>query len=569
MQHAQALMSTTYAYPLPGPEQRFHVNADGAPAYSSRFKHVGKFHLPGLAPAHEDSGWMHILTNGMPAYSNRYEHTWGFYCGLAAAKDAAGWMHVAASGVPAYEERYAWVGNFQEGLCPVQSGQGFFHVDQSGRRVYSETHSYAGDFRDGIAVVTSSEDGLCRHITTDGTPLHDGAFIDLDVFHKGFSRAKDSRGWFHITPDGKACYAERYASVEPFYNGLARADTADGRRVRIAPSGATVDSFHAKSACQDGLFDELSSDIVGYWKSLAISASVKAGLFESLPGSFKAVAEKIGIRMEMVSRLLRATTELGLTFKRPDGTWMRTTKGDMLIRTHPSSLAYSALEMAGPHVGKWQQLDATLKGHSSCSDVFEEASATPERATHLHLMMNSYASRDYARAVSALQLPDSGVIVDAGGGLGALARKIKATNPRLEVVVLERPDVCELAAKLGMAGDIKWKAGNFARPWQIPADVITMSRVLHDWDDLKCLEILTHAKSNLRAGGRIIIIETVLTEDGWEGGLCDLHLLSVSGGKERTLSDFLEICGSVGLTLVDMLDASSLHKALHFKPSSR
>lgn len=562
-------MSTMHAYPLPGREQSFHVNADGTPAYSSRFKHVGKFHPPGLAPAHDHSGWMHIQTDGMAAYSNRYEHTWGFYCDLAAAKDAAGWMHVTASGVPAYEGRYAWVGNFQEGLCPVQSCEGFFHVDQSGRRVYAETYSYAGDFRDGIAVVTSSEDGLCRHITTDGKPLHAGAFIDLDVFHKGFARAKDARGWFHITPDGKACYPERYASVEPFYNGLARADTADGRRVRISPSGAMVDSLHAKSACQDGLFDELSSDIVGYWKSLAISASVRAGLFESLPGSSRALAEKIGIRMEMVSRLLRATTELGLTFKRPDGTWMRTTKGDMLVRTHPSSLAYSALEMAGPHIGKWQQLDATLKGHSSCSDVFEEASVTPERTTHLHLMMNSYASRDYARAVSALQLPESGVIVDAGGGLGALARKIKASNPKLEVVVLERPEVCELAAKLGMDGDIKWEAGDFARPWPIPADVITMSRVLHDWDDLKCREILMHAKSNLRAGGRIIIIETVLAEEGWGGGLCDLHLLAVSGGKERTLSDFVEICGSAGLTLVDMLDASSLHKALHFKPSPR
>jgi hypothetical protein len=545
------------------------VNADGTPAYSSRFKHVGKFHPPGLAPAHEDSGWMHIQTDGMAAYSNRYEHTWGFYCGLAAAKDAAGWMHVAASGVPAYEERYAWVGNFQEGLCPVQSCDGFYHVDQSGRRVYADTYSYAGDFRDGIAVVTSSEDGLCRHITSDGKPLHEGAFIDLDVFHKGFARAKDARGWFHITPDGKACYPERYASVEPFYNGLARADTADGRRVRISPNGATVDSFHAVSACQDGLFDELSSDIVGYWKSLAISASVKAGLFESLPGSPMAVAEKIGIKMEMVNRLLRATTELGLTFKHPDGTWMRTTKGDMLVRAHPSSLAYSALEMAGPHITKWQQLDATLKGHSSCSDVFEEASATPERATHLHLMMNSYASRDYARAVSALHLPVSGVIVDAGGGLGALAQKIKASNPKLDVVVLERPEVCELAAKLGMAGDIKWEAGDFARPWPILADVITMSRVLHDWDDLKCLEILTHAKSSLRAGGRVIIVETVLTEDGWHGGLCDLHLLAVSGGKERTISDFVELCGSAGLTLVDMLDASSLHKALHFKPTSR
>ena len=562
-------MSTIHAYPLPGREQRFHVNADGTPAYSSRFKHVGKFHPPGLAPAHEDSGWMHIQTDGMAAYSNRYEHTWGFYCGLAAAKDAAGWMHIAASGVPAYEERYAWVGNFQERLCPVQSCEGFYHVDQSGRRVYAETYSYAGDFRDGIAVVTSSEDGLCRHITSDGKPLHEGAFIDLDVFHKGFARAKDARGWFHVTPDGKACYPERYASVEPFYNGLARADTTDGRRVRISPNGATVDSFQAVSACQDGLFDELSSDIVGYWKSLAISTSVRAGLFESLPGSSIVLAEKIGIRMEMVSRLLRATTELGLTFKLTDGTWMRTTKGDMLVRTHPSSLAYSALEMAGPHITKWQQLDATLKGHSTGSDVFVEASATPERATHLHLMMNSYASRDYTRAVSALQLPESGVILDAGGGLGALARKIKASNPKLDVVVLERPEVCELAAKLGMVGDIKWEAGDFARPWPISADVITMSRVLHDWDDLKCLEILTHAKSSLRAGGTIIIIETVLTEDGWHGGLCDLHLLAVSGGKERTLSGFVEMCGSVGLTLVDILDASSLHKALHFKQSSR
>jgi hypothetical protein len=163
----------------------------------------------------------------------------------------------------------------------------------------------------------------------------------------------------------------------------------------------------------------------------------------------------------------------------------------------------------------------------------------------------------------------SGVIVDAGGGLGALAQKIKASNPKLDVVVLERPEVCELAAKLGMAGDIKWEAGDFARPWPILADVITMSRVLHDWDDLKCLEILTYAKSSLKAGGRIIIIETVLTEEGWHGGLCDLHLLAVSGGKERTLSDFVEMCGSVGLTVVDILDASSLHKALHFKQSSR
>jgi len=560
-------MRSTHAYPTLGRDNTYHINSDGEPAYSLRFRHVGKFHAPGLAPVHNDSGWFHIHPDGESAYAYRYEYVWGFYCGMAAAKDSGGWMHVDMSGTPIYGERYVWVGNFQEGLCPVQSNEGFFHIDTAGRRAYTEIHAYVGDFRDGVAVATSSQDSLSRHITSDGKLLHFGAFSDLDIFHKGFARAKDSRGWFHIRPNGQACYPERYVSVESFYNGLSRADSLNGSRVRIDCNGTSINSFQGGDAKSGEIFQALSTDIVGYWKSLTITCAVKAGLFEALPGATLVLSEKIRLSPEMVRRLLRATTELDLTSKCQNDCWSLTTKGELLVRSHPTSLAYSALEMAGEHISRWQQLGDTLMGLSSPSDIFEEASMNSGRAKCLQLMMNSYAVRDYSRAISALSLPDNGTIVDAGGGLGSLARQMKASRPRLEVLVLERPEVCEQAATLGMAGAVKWVSGDFTRPWPILADIITMSRVLHDWDDHKCLEILKYAKSSLRPGGRIIILETVLSADGCEGGLCDLHLLAVSGGKERTLSDFMALCASAGLVLSDVREASSLHKALHFKPA--
>ena len=561
-------MSSPMDYPFPSSDGTHHVDADGKPAYAKRFQQVGKFHPPGLAPVLDDSGWFHINREGEPAYPTRYKHVWGFYCGRAAAKDVRGWMHINESGARTYGERFIWAGNFQENRCTVQAESGFFHIDTEGRPIYAEAHAYAGDFRDGIAVVTSLHDGLCRHITSDGSLLHEQAFVDLDVFHKGFARARDSRGWHHVDRLGQACYFERYASIEPFYNGLARADTFDGRRVRIDATGAEVDSFKDGWMTTDETFQSLSADIVGYWKSFTITCAVKTGLFEALPGTANDVASRIEMSGEMALRLLRATAELGLATRDPQGIWSRTRRGEFLALGHPTTLAFSALEMGGPYVERWRQLESTLKRRALPGDVFAEAALSPDRASSLQAMMNSYAIRDYGEAISALALPETGIIVDAGGGLGALARGMKRARPGLEVLVLERPEVCQLAKAIATDGAVRWVAWDFTQPWPVVADVVTMSRVLHDWDDAKCLVILSHARACLKSGGKVIIVESVLSENGWGGGMCDLHLLAVSGGKERTLAEFISLCDAAGLELSGMSKASGLHQALHFNPSS-
>lgn len=218
-----------------------HHLLDGEPLYAARFQRVGKFHEPGLAPVSDPSGAFHVGPDGRPAYSGRFRQAWGFYAGLAAVEDAGGWLHVRVDGKPLYTEHYAWCGNFQEERCTVRRLDGrYLHIDIDGRPAYPERHLYAGDFRDGVAVVRSAEDALCRHIDLHGKRVHDGSFLDLDVFHKGLARARDAAGWFHIRLDGRPAYARRFAAVEPFYNDAALAETLDGDRIIVGLDGGTV-----------------------------------------------------------------------------------------------------------------------------------------------------------------------------------------------------------------------------------------------------------------------------------------------------------------------------------------
>lgn len=203
-----------------------HLHGD-APAYEARFDEVLKFHAPGLAPVRRGQRGWHVDVHGQPAYERRFRRTFGYYEGLAAVLADDGWHHIDAHGDDAYPQRYDWCGNFQGGRCPVRErGGSYLHLDRSGQPAYAERWRYAGDFRDGVGVVQAS-DGRSTHIDVNGQLLHGRWFADLDVFHKGFARARDERGWVHVDRRGEAAYTRRFAAIEPFYNGQARVERFD------------------------------------------------------------------------------------------------------------------------------------------------------------------------------------------------------------------------------------------------------------------------------------------------------------------------------------------------------
>ena len=535
---------------------RTHHIRNGLPLYTERFDEVLKFRDPGLAAVQSGGKAWHIRSNGAAAYARRFRRVFGFYEGLAAAVASDGWRHIRPSGSDLYSQRFAWGGNFQDGRCPVREfGGAYLHLTREGVPAYGARWRYVGDFRDGIAVV-QSDGGCCTHISRDGEPIHGVWFLDLDVFHKGFARARDENGWMHIDTAGRPLYQGRFAAAEPFYNGQARVERLDGGLEVIDEAGDSVVELRPAMKSE---FAALSDDLTGFWRTQAICAAVELGVFEALPATAAELARACGLEEGRAERLLRALAELRLATD--EGGWWRTTgRGALLTGSHPWTLADAAVEYGRWFPKMWEALPKALGGGSAWKspDVFADVAADAARITRHHRMLASYARHDYAGVPSALRLRGDERVLDAGGGFGVLARLLAKAHPGLRVTVLDRPEVVERAACLQRNHRVAFEAVDLFGPWGVEGDTVVLARVLHDWDEAPALRLLHQARRALPQGGRLFVIEMVLSEDGSMGGLCDLHLMVATGGGERTASEYASLFERTGFAFEEIRQMAAL-----------
>ncbi len=534
-----------------------HHLIDGVPAYEERFDEVLAFHVPGLAPVSlNDHAW-HITSDGQAAYCMRFRRTFGFYEGLAAVIGENGWHHINPDGTHAYPERYNWCGNFQCNRCTVRDFDGYyFHITSEGMPAYTERWRYAGDFRDGMGVV-QDENGLSTHINATGGLVHDRWFLDLDVFHKGFSRARDEVGWMHIDNSGQAVYTRRFAAVEPFYNSQARVERFDGGIEIIDESGSAMTELRPALRSE---FAALSEDMVGFWRTQTIVTAVELGIFEALPGSVTDIAQTCRLQSDRAQRLLRALGELSLVIKDKQH-WHLTVRGEYLCSDHPWTLSGAAREYGHYFPKMWQTLPDAIRqeGNWSAPDIFGDIIGDKLRQKAHHRMLQSYARHDYADVPRAMTLEGNEHIVDAGGGIGVLASALVTHYPSLSVTLLDRHEVIELAVSINRLSErVEARACDLFEPWCIKANAVVLARVLHDWNDNDVLRILHHARSSLSPGGRLFIVEMVIPEDGVAGSLCDLHLLAVTGGQERTVEEYKNLMEQSGFTFTEIRQLEAL-----------
>ena len=79
-----------------------------------------------------------------------------------------------------------------------------------------------------------------------------------------------------------------------------------------------------------------------------------------------------------------------------------------------------------------------------------------------------------------------------------------------------------------------------------------MHRVLHDWPDDKCREILARARDAMRPGySKLLIHDYVILSTGasWQATSLDVTLWAVAGAKERSEEDWRQLVESVGLRM--------------------
>ena len=531
------------------PDETHHL-VDGAPAYDARFLSVLKFHAPGLAPVLDASGAYHIDAEGRAAYSHRFIRTFGFYDGRAAVESKTGWYHILTDGSQLYPENYLWCGNFQQNYCCVKDHEGrFFHIDRDGKRAYSRSFKYAGDFRDGYASV-QDDLGLYTHIDFSGRELHGQKFLDLDVFHKRFALAKDGKGWVHINLQGLPAYQNRYKNIEPFYNGVARVETHSGALHLINERGQLL------SALRDPIEDEfhqVSAELVSYWKYYTIDAACTLKLFDHLPGSTKLVSQQISLPYNSTEKLLKALCDMGFIQKSSEEEWTLSTKGEFLTSKHPFSLLAAQQLWKDEHLESWRHLLYSLKSetpafnHLYGKSWFDYLQGKNEKNELYHKALSTYAKRDYKMVSSRIDFRQHQTAVDIGGSSGTLMFELLTAHPHLRGMIVDLPNVTALI-KIPDAfiGRLELIPTDFFDQWPaFKADCALLSRVLHDWSDERCIEILKKIHSVLPdSSSRLYIIENICG-----GSLLDLNMLVMTEGKERPLSGFEKILNESGFIL--------------------
>jgi cyclopropane fatty-acyl-phospholipid synthase-like methyltransferase len=304
---------------------------------------------------------------------------------------------------------------------------------------------------------------------------------------------------------------------------------------------------------------QLSADLVGYWKTQTIKTAVGLGIFEVLPSNIKTLFDLTKLPPDALVRLLRALKELGLVYEDKEILYP-TEKGLLLRIDDETSLADAAIHWGTEHYLTWMKLTESLKSNRAmyAQDRGEEFFDWVDRDTDIlqryQRAMATYAKHDYKNIADKINLQNNKVIIDAGGGQGVLLSYILEKYQHLQGILLERDEVVKnIKGVLNKEHKFESVGFDLFSKWPKTADVIFLSRVIHDWDNESSVRILKKAKEALQPQGVIYLVEMVLDENSSNGGMLDLNMLVIAGGAERTKRQFADLAKQAGLKVEDVV----------------
>ncbi|QDY79472.1 methyltransferase [Streptomyces qinzhouensis] len=357
------------------------------------------------------------------------------------------------------------------------------------------------------------------------------------------------------------------------------------RRVELSAPGdhREVLAAHLAASGDAPIAETLLRLLTGAWTTQALSVFAALRLPDAMSTDTAtaagALARRAGADPESLSRLLRYLATLNVVAGDPETGFRLTRLGALLRADAPGSLRPLALLYGGPFYQSFAALDHTVRtgetafDHLFGTDHFDHFARRPELAELFDRSMAASTRMfdpltGHPVITAASTVPTPGRVVDIAGGNGELLARLLIAHPRLHGTLLERPHAVEAArrtlAATGCGDRCTYVMGDFA---DVPTDgdVYVLSRVLHDWDDDRCVEILRHCARAMPAHAELLIIERLLPTDGspslavaW-----DLHMMCNVGGRERTAAHYARLLTAADLTLLSHaplpLDGQVLH----------
>ena len=158
------------------------------------------------------------------------------------------------------------------------------------------------------------------------------------------------------------------------------------------------------------------------------------------------------------------------------------------------------------------------------------------------------------------------LVADVGGGTGTLLARILRSYPHLQGILVDlvagSAEAARTLANAGVTDRCRCVVADFFGPLPTGADVYLLQQVIHDWPDDSAVAILRRCAEAAGKGGRVLVVERVVSEDAdrLELTRMDLRMLLLFGSRERSLEQFTTLARTAGLQLVGTrATASSFH----------
>jgi hypothetical protein len=293
----------------------------------------------------------------------------------------------------------------------------------------------------------------------------------------------------------------------------------------------------------------------GMWVAQCVATAARLGIADALahshPQGSATLASAVGADASALARLLRALASLGVLTEPLPHQYALSPVGELLRRDVPGSMRdWLIAETDTPHWQAWGQLcEGVRSGQTIVPNLFgmhiyEYYAAHPADLACFSRAMSNVSALVANGTVQHYDFSPAHRIVDVGGADGGLLLAILEANPHVQGTVFDRPQVIEAARQAIHAKNYQARCdaigGDFFQEVPKGGDLYVLKFILVDWKDPEAVRILQNCRTAVNPNGKLLVIEMTIPDSNSPspGQLFDLNMLVMTGGQERTHSEY-------------------------------
>jgi SAM-dependent methyltransferase len=323
--------------------------------------------------------------------------------------------------------------------------------------------------------------------------------------------------------------------------------------------------------------DEITAPLRAFMESRVLLTALELDVFTAVGAgaSAPAVASACGGETGATERLLNALVSLGFLEKR-EGLFTNAALAARFLTKGSPDDARDALKHNLSLWRRWSTLtDAVRAGHAAF--VQETADRGDDWTVPFIAAMHRGAAQRAPLVVRAVGTEGVDRLLDVGGGSGAYSIAFARASATLRADILDLPTVLPIAeghvAEAGLAGRVTTRAGDLRTDdLGTGFDLVLLSSICHMLGPEENRDLLSRAARALAPGGRVVVSDFVLDEDGTgprQAVLFSINMLvGTPSGRSYRESEYrawLEEAGLVGIERVRL--PGPAHLVIGRKPS--